>query len=49
MKTTIYNGLTRTNIEVELVTVIETIGNKEFSFCHYELNGERLYRSEIIS
>ena len=46
MKTTIYNGLTRTNMEVELVTVNETIGERIFTWCHYELNGERLYRIE---
>ena len=46
MKATIYNGITRSMIEVDLVKKEEVISERTFVFCHYELNGERLYRIE---
>ena len=46
MKTTIYNGITNSKLEVELIQETEVLSNREFAFCHYELNGERLYRIE---
>ena len=46
MKTTIYNGITNSRLEVELVKETEIFSGREITFCHYELNGKRLYRIE---
>ena len=46
MKATIYNGITNSRLEVELIQETEMFSNREFTFCHYELNDERLYRIE---
>jgi len=46
MKTKIYNGLTHTNIEVEVITneIVYPFGS--FKTAWYELNGEKLFRIE---
>lgn len=43
---TLYNAITNKNIEVELVTVQHTFGDRTVNFCHYELDGQILYRIE---
>ena len=42
----VYDGLTRKNIEVELVTVSDQVGEYTFLRCHYELDCQFLYRIE---
>jgi prophage maintenance system killer protein len=46
MKTIIYNGLTKTNIEVNIIVKEETLSFGTYKSAWYEVNGERLFRIE---
>ena len=46
MKTTIYNGLTRSNIEVDIIVKEEILSFGTYKSAWYEIDGERLFRIE---